>query len=109
MEALVKMRCGDREWSTRLLDISLKGALLQRPQCYDGKSGDHCSVELSLEPTLVIIAMHGHVIHHQQGHIGFYCEHIDLDSITHLKRLVELNLGNEYLLERELAELVAGE
>ena len=30
---------------------------------------------------------------------------IELDSIVHLKRLVELNLGDESLLERELTEL----
>jgi len=32
-------------------------------------------------------------------------QHIDLDSISHLRRLVELNLGDEALLERELAAL----
>ena len=32
---------------------------------------------------------------------------IDLDSITHLRRLVELNLGDEKLLERELSHLAA--
>ena len=37
--------------------------------------------------------------------LGFVCRHIDLDSISHLLRLVELNLGDESLLERELAAL----
>ena len=37
--------------------------------------------------------------------IGFVCRHIDVDSISHLRRLVELNLGDEALLERELAAL----
>jgi hypothetical protein len=36
------------------------------------------------------------------------CESIDLDSITHLRRLVELNAGDPALLERELTALVAG-
>ncbi len=36
----------------------------------------------------------------------FRCEHIDIDSITHLKRLIELNLGDEALLHRELAHLI---
>ena len=40
-----------------------------------------------------------------QDHLGFVCRHIDLDSISHLRRLVELNLGDESLLERELAAL----
>jgi hypothetical protein len=37
--------------------------------------------------------------------LGFVCQHIDLDSISHLRRLVELNLGDVSLLERELAAL----
>jgi hypothetical protein len=37
--------------------------------------------------------------------LGFVCRHIDLESISHLRRLVELNLGDESLLERELAAL----
>jgi hypothetical protein len=38
--------------------------------------------------------------------VGFECQAIDLDSITHLKRLVELNLGDEGLLHRELITLL---
>ena len=37
--------------------------------------------------------------------VGMVCRHIDVDSISHLRRLVELNLGDEALLERELAAL----
>lgn len=43
----------------------------------------------------------------RDGLLGFECQHIDLDSISHLRRLVELNLGDEELLERELALLVS--
>jgi len=33
------------------------------------------------------------------------CLSIDLDSITHLRRLLELNLGDPQLVERELLQL----
>lgn len=45
------------------------------------------------------------VVHHENDHIGFKTEHMDLDTATNLRRLVELNLGDENLLERELSEL----
>jgi hypothetical protein len=32
---------------------------------------------------------------------------MEIDSITHLRRLVELNLGDEALLERELEQLLS--
>ena len=37
--------------------------------------------------------------------VGFKCEHIDIDSISELRRLVELNLGSSALLERDLLAL----
>ena len=41
----------------------------------------------------------------QNDELGLRCVDIDLDSITHLRRLVELNLGETELLERELSAL----
>ena len=39
-------------------------------------------------------------------HTGLLCKGIDLDSVTHLRRLIELQLGDPALLERDLAELI---
>jgi len=33
------------------------------------------------------------------------CQRIDMDSITHLRRLIELNAGDPGLLQREPAQL----
>lgn len=109
MDSRVNIHCNGQQWESQLLDISLKGALIKRPDAYEGNTGDHCTIELMLEPHDIVITMEGSVAHSEEGHIGFHCDHIDLDSISHLKRLVELNLGDESLLERELTELAAGE
>jgi hypothetical protein len=37
--------------------------------------------------------------------VGLHCRHIDIESLAHLRRLIELNLGDPALLERELAAL----
>ncbi len=55
----------------------------------------------------VLIRMEISLAWARDGLLGFECQHIDLDSISHLRRLVELNLGDEELLERELALLVS--
>lgn len=102
----VKLCSNNDEWETDLLDISLKGALLQRPETYQGEPGHCCRIEVSLAPQQHLITMQGNITHLAQGHIGFRCEEIDIDSISHLKRLVELHLGNPLLLERELSELL---
>jgi len=48
----------------------------------------------------------GVVAHSEAGHIGLTCQHIDLDSAAHLRRLVELNLGDETQLRRKLQALI---
>ncbi len=89
-----------------LLDISLKGALLEAPLDWQGKVGDACHVKLHLAEG-VIIAMWGKVAHLEGHFVGVRCDTIDLDSITHLRRLVELNSGDAAMLERELHTLIA--
>jgi len=92
-------------WDCRLLDISLKGMLATTPNGWKAKIGDHFLAEMLQENEEATIRMEVSVMHIEGNHAGFRCEHIDLDSISHLRRLVELNLGDSDILERELSEL----
>ncbi|MGE5468500.1 MAG: PilZ domain-containing protein [Ignavibacteria bacterium] len=88
-------------------DISLKGALLEVPPGWQGKPGERCRLHLRLGGERnEEIAMWGRITHVEGVKIGLACENIDLDSITHLRRLVELNSGDPELLERELSALL---
>lgn len=93
------------EYQSELIDISLKGALFKSPDTIAMDLNSPCTVSITLIGSEIVIAMAGKVIHHDAGNTGIICEHIDLDSITHLKRLIELNLGDESLLERELLDM----
>lgn len=88
-----------------LQDISLKGALVVTPAGWPGKTGDRCQLRLSLG-TDVKINMSVTVAHLDARRVGLRCENIDLDSVTHLRRLVELNAGDPGLLDRELPALL---
>ena len=90
-----------------LIDISLKGALFTKPTGIELPIDSACDIQINLEGSDVVINMSGHVTHRLETQVGICCDHIDLDSITHLKRLIELNLGEERLLERELHELIS--
>jgi hypothetical protein len=61
---------------------------------------------LSLDLAVAYHLMWATVSHVDGRHIGLRCSSIDLDSITHLRRLVELNAGDPALLERELTALL---
>lgn len=88
-----------------MIDISLQGALIQKPDSWTAKIGDTGQLRLVLSDNLSAISMDVKVAHVENDHVGFHCEHIDIDSITHLRRLVELNLGDPEMLERELSAL----
>lgn len=106
MDYHAELTCSDQHWDAKVIDLSLKGALIQEPQDFEAPQSTQCTLLLSLDNSDISIEMEGEVVHHEKGHLGIRCDRIDLDSITHLKRVVELNLGSEQLLERELGELI---
>lgn len=99
-----------------VLDLSLRGALLSLPAGALPGSAAHRgtpgTLTIILEPgSEVQVVMKGEIAHLETTssatHLGLGCREIDLDSITHLRRLLELNLGDEALLHRELNRLGA--
>jgi hypothetical protein len=94
----------------QVIDISLKGALLQLPPGAMPQAGMPCLVKLPLgngAATDVVIAMAGELAHVADDHAGVICRSIDIESITHLRRLIEINLGDPSASERELKALIA--
>jgi len=94
------------ERGVRVLDLSLKGALVALTDSDIPPENTACTLTVELAPGTVI-AMAVAPVHREPGRTGFRCVHIDLDSISHLRRLVELNLGDPDLLARELEELAS--
>jgi len=90
-----------------VLDVSLKGALVQVGPTVRPKAGDTCTLSIQLDGGEALIRMDGEVAHVHDHLVGVKCDELDLESIEHLRRIVELNLGDEQLLQRELAALVA--
>ncbi len=93
-----------------LVDISLKGALVERAQPWVLPLDAPCTLSIRLAGDDAMIDMTGLVAHVEQTRLGMRCTEIDLDSMTSLRRLVELNLGDETALHREIhAMLAAGD
>ncbi len=91
----------------RLLDIALRGALVETPRSEGYPTGIACRLILPLdERGEQQIVMEGSIIHREARHVGIECRHIDVDSLSHLRRLVEFNLGDDNFLDRELHELL---
>jgi len=103
-DAATELVQGDQHWPVELHDLSLKGLLVRRPEGWDADAEQPFEARVRLADDAEV-RMEVAMTHEEGDLIGFVCQHIDLDSIAHLRRLVELNLGDEALLERELAAL----
>jgi hypothetical protein len=93
--------------SCELLDISLKGALFEVPATTRARVGQTATLTIRLDAGDAVIRMQGELVHREGHQVGLRCREIDIESIAHLRRLVELNLGDEDLLERELSALIS--
>jgi hypothetical protein len=95
---------GGESWPVELIDISLHGLLIKDP-------GDMHVLPDSLMEACIHLAgdleihMRLHIAHREGNRLGLECDDMDIDSMTHLRRLVELNTGDLALLEREISAL----
>lgn len=96
----------DGEYGVEVVDLSLKGALIHPNNASMfvtvGTSG---TLKIPLDGGGTSIRMEAAVVHHLGNHYGLLCRDIDIDSMTHLRALLKMNLGDEGLAEREFAQL----
>lgn len=103
-DAIATLQAGDAIWDTKVLDISMKGVLIEQPNTELATDQD-VELTLTLSDNSTQITMEGKIAHIENQTVGIVCEHIDVDSVSHLRRIVELNTGSQDLLERELDAL----
>ncbi len=104
-DAYVDVAQGDESWQAQLLDISLKGLLLAKMATYQLQANMPVIVNIILSDQ-TSINMSGQVVHQTPEQLHLSCTSIDIDSISHLRRLIELNLGDAAAADREFSELI---
>ena len=103
--AAVTLHLPQQTLEVTLLDIALKGALVQTSYPMELQLQQACRLVLPLTQDGDVIEMTGKIVHLEGSHVGMKCEHIDLSSLTRLRRLLELNTGDADLMDRELSLL----
>lgn len=94
-----------KEYRAQLQDISLNGVLITTPADYHLRTDMPCTLQVVLSDS-ALITMQVTLVHSSSDFLGFHCTSIDMDSIVHLRRLIEINLGDTQASERVLAELL---
>ncbi|MBF0279536.1 MAG: PilZ domain-containing protein [SAR324 cluster bacterium] len=87
---------------TNLVDISLKGALLALTEDIAIRQGENCALEIQLGGSDIVLNIQTELVHIEGRNLGFRFQSIDLDSLAHLRRLMEVNLGDTDLIDQEL-------
>lgn len=105
-DAPTELRQGERRWPVKLLDLSLKGLLIERPDPWNADLTQDFEAIIHLNDKKTQVLMQVELRHEEPSRLGFICLHIDIDSMTHLHRLVELNVGDSTEMMRELRELI---
>jgi hypothetical protein len=97
----------DSQEEVNLIDISLKGALISPISNLAIQKGEACVFEFHLSESEIIMNINSLVVYKRNSHLGLMFDNIDLDSMIHLRRLVELNIGDPDQIQKELFFLVS--
>jgi len=95
----------DNIYHVSIHDISLNGALVTAIESEQPLKGKVGTLHFLLSDNESEVNMNIAVVHEEENETGLQCNAIDIDSVTHLRRLVELNLGNSEQLNKELSQL----
>jgi hypothetical protein len=104
-DADVLLRVQDKSIKVQLIDISIKGALVQGDGSETFQLGEKCRLKLPMAQDGEGIVMAGRIAHLKGPLIGIECTEIDVVSLTRLRRLIELNSGDPSLMNREIRHL----
>jgi len=99
---------GSKRIACELVDVSLCGALVRVPPRTALADGTACTLRVRLDEGAAWLQMAGHVAHGGEGTVGIRSRVADLDTIAHIRRLLEVHLDDEKLLHREIGALVRG-
>ena len=106
-DSMVEFKTDEVEHICELVDISINGALIAACSGATPQSGTPCQLTISLnDADENKIIMKGTVAHKIENRVGIHCESIDVNSMTHLRKLIEYNLGDVELVNRDFDSLV---
>lgn len=96
---------GEQTINASISDLSLHGLLITSDQAYELNLDKQIDVEFALLGSDITIQLSGNIVEINSNMIRLSIDHIDIESIGYLKRLVELNVGDDELLYRDIEHL----
>jgi hypothetical protein len=99
---------GQRRLCCQLLDIALKGALLESAEPLPLPIGTRARLSIPLPESTIELDFDVELMHREGSHYGVKFLHEDLQTLTHLRTLLELNTGDPEGVRSELLAWLKG-
>ena len=105
-QAPANIRQGKELVQADIRDLSLHGLLLSLDSTPTPlRQNQLADIEFSLPDSDITITLVADLVGIHDNILRASIDHIDIESIGHLRRLIELNVGSDELLHRELEHL----
>jgi len=101
-EAEVTLKAEQGICTGQLLDVALKGAMIGTETPIPFKPGDKCSLCIALPGTPISLDFQAELVHSEGLSYGFKFISENLETLTHLRKLIELNTGDAEATRSEL-------
>jgi hypothetical protein len=86
----------------KLLNLSLNGALIELGTDTCFKIGDIWHLTFKLENSKIFLQFRAEVVHHRNNQVGVKIVHIDVETMLHLRSLVEARTSEPEQIGKEL-------
>ncbi len=101
-QAHTKIEVNGHPYGGKLIDISMKGALIAAPDKLPLNLQDDALIRIFLPSSSVSMNFSARLVHLKDSNYGFKFTSYDADSMTHLRRLLEFNLDDQEQVIKEL-------
>ncbi len=95
----------DEKWPVRLVDLSIRGALLELPEDVELQLSDEYFLTVRLEGSTIDLRFKSKPVRQDKNRGGFTLIATDIETLTHIRTLLEYNTGDPDGVMRELLAL----
>ena len=101
--AEVTLISGQNTWTGELLDVAMKGAMVGTEAPLPLSLSGEYSLRISLPGTPISLDFEAELVHSEERCYGFKFISESLETLTHLRKLIELNTGDTEATRSELS------
>jgi len=102
-ETKVSLTVDQGYWAGELVDVAMKGALVETMEPLPISSGNRCQLGIMLPGTAISLDFDAELVYVEGLQYGFKFISEDLETLTHLRKLIELNTGDAETTRSELS------